>query len=146
MGARTTSLALKDLAASRSDTVFQSLVLAAPDIDAQVFRDQVVPRIRPLASHVTLYASDRDKPLWISRLLANYPRAGSAGANLVVLPSLETIDASRIDTDFLGHSYAAESKQILDDLFMLIRLGKLAAARNLRERTTRGGTRYWELP
>lgn len=49
---------------SRLDTI----VLAAPDVDMDVFRTQIA-RLGPLASRMTIYASRDDYALRISRLL-----------------------------------------------------------------------------
>jgi len=45
-------------------------------------------------------------------------------ARLVVVPGVETIDASHVDTSLLGHSYFAETRSVLSDMFYLIRTGR----------------------
>jgi hypothetical protein len=52
--------------------------------------------------------------------LARYPRAGSAGPDVVVVDGIDTIDATDLDTGFLRHSYAMEHRSIIADLYALL--------------------------
>src|SRR5262249_3928272 len=72
---------------------FGQIVFAAPDVDAGVFTNQVALFGHSALRH-TLYASSQDRALRASQTLAGYPRAGEAGAGLVVLGGVDTIDAS----------------------------------------------------
>jgi esterase/lipase superfamily enzyme len=102
--------------------VFKQIVLAAPDIDADVFRRDLAPSILGKGPRVTLYASSKDKALMASRdVHGGYRRLGESGANLVVMPGLDTVDASMVDTEFLGHSYFGDSGTVLSDLKYVIR-------------------------
>ena len=47
----------------------------------------------------------------------------------MLLPGLETIDATNVDTGFLGHSYFAEERSVLADIYSLIKERKRAADR-----------------
>ena len=74
-----------------------------------------------LGKRLTLYASSRDKAILASkRFLYKLRRAGEGGKNLVVLNGLDSIDASLVDTDFLAHSYIADSGRLLGDLHALV--------------------------
>jgi hypothetical protein len=76
-------------------------------------------------------------------MVHGYPRAGEAGERLIIVPGIETIDATGMDTSFLGHSYFAEGRSILSDIFYIIRNGHRAAARfGLYGVDTPSG-RYW---
>jgi esterase/lipase superfamily enzyme len=44
----------------------RELVLAAPDIDATVFKEQIAPFLTSAAQGITLYVSDNDKALMAS--------------------------------------------------------------------------------
>ncbi|MFE9423758.1 alpha/beta hydrolase [Kitasatospora sp. NPDC006697] len=96
------------------------LVFTAPDVDAEVFR-QLLPRIVRQARGCTLYASSADRALLAARRLAEYPRAGQAGERVLVLPGLDTVDVSRLDTGLLGHSYFGDHRSVLSDLHGLLR-------------------------
>ncbi len=84
---------------------FNQIVLAAPDIDAEIFKEQIAPKIAPLGEQVTLYASSKDMALQLSRWMHDYPRAGESGERLVIFDGIYTIDASTVNTDFIGHNY-----------------------------------------
>ena len=59
------------------------------------------------ADRVTLYASDSDYALRSSQFFHGAPRAGSAGAVIIRVAGLDTIDMSAVPADMLGHSYFA---------------------------------------
>lgn len=96
------------------------VVFAAPDVDAEVFRRRL-PRIARQAAGCTLYASSVDRALAASRTMAAAPRAGQAGAGIVVAPGLDTVDASALDTGLMGHSYVGDHKSVLADVHGLLR-------------------------
>lgn len=123
----------------------KEVILAAPDIDAEVFKRDIAPALAAAGRPVTLYASSEDLALIASKTVNGYPRAGDSGRGLVIAPGIETIDATRVDTSFLGHSYFAETQSVLSDMFYLIRDGKRADDRfGLYPVDTENG-RYWEF-
>ncbi len=145
MGNRALTRALGEIAATMAapgTPAFSEVVLTAPDIDADVFR-QMASALRRAARRVTLYASDKDRALEASRKFHGYPRAGDAGANIVVVPEVETIDASAVDTDLVGHFYYGDNRSVLSDVYYLLRDGKSAGERfGLSERRSASGS-YW---
>lgn len=120
MGNRVLLNALDWLAANRHQARFGQTILTAPDVDADIFRD-VVNRCRALAARTTLYASKTDKAMKASRKVNGHPRAGDAEYGLVVMAGLDTIDATDVDTSFLGHGYYGDNRSVLSDLFYAIR-------------------------
>lgn len=121
----------------------KEVILAAPDIDAEVFKRDIAPALAAAGRPVTLYASSDDKALEASQRVHRYPRAGESGAGLVVVPGIETIDATGVDTSFMAHSYFANARPVLEDLFSLIHDGKRAGERRwLEPRESQGGM-YW---
>ncbi len=122
---------------------FRELILTAPDIDAAVFKRDIAPQLRGAETLVTLYASSADKALAASKRFHGYPRAGDAGDNIVLVAGIDTIDATAVDTSFLGHSYFAESSSVLADIYLLIREGTHPNKRlGLSPVTTPSG-QYW---
>ena len=123
---------------------FQELILAAPDLDVAVFQGMEAA-IRSSASHLTLYASSRDKALIASDLMHFLQRRlGQAGHNLFVDPQiLDTIDATAIDTDFLDHSYFSDSSILLDLVQLLIGNKRTGERAGLTPRQSTRGT-YWQ--
>ncbi len=100
---------------------FRQIVLAAPDIDADVFRREIGPAILGKGPRVTLYASSNDKALIASRKIhGNYRRLGESGDGIVVMRDLDTVDASSVSTEFLGHSYFGDSTTVMSDLIYVI--------------------------
>jgi esterase/lipase superfamily enzyme len=145
MGARASARAMGALFKRRADlrTRFRHLVLAAPDIDSEVFKRDILPNILAKGQHVTLYASSNDKALKASKEVHGSPRAGESGPSLVVAPGLETVDASGIDTDFFGHSYFAETRPLLADIELLVNVDLPAERRPTLQEMRLGGQRYW---
>ena len=106
-------------AAQHAGVRFGQIILAAPDIDAGVFRQlaAVYPR---LAERTTLYASPGDRALEVSKHLHQYPRAGFTPPVLVV-PGVDTIEVPQLDLLALGHGYFADFAGVLHDIHELVR-------------------------
>lgn len=121
------------------------VVFAAPDFDGDTFRN-LAARLARKAQRCTLYASSQDRALQLSRRYrSNLSRAGESGPDLVVVPGIDTIDATAVRTSFLGHSYYGE-RTVLDDIERLI--SRDNPGPDERERLSRrdhGGLGYWEL-
>ncbi|NDO81532.1 hypothetical protein CJP72_12375 [Citrobacter sp. NCU1] len=123
----------------------QEVILAAPDIDAQIFKRDIAPALAATGRPVTLYASSNDAALAASQEINGYPRAGDSGKGLVIVPGIETIDATYVDTDFIHHSYFGDSTSILSDMYYLIKNDDRANDRfGLRPIDVPPG-RYWEI-
>lgn len=148
MGNRAMTAALQQLQWQRpaeSSPLFDRVVLAAPDVDADRFRRDFAPALLDIANQVTLYASSDDQALQASMQVHGYPRAGDGGANIIVVPGVETIDVSGIDLSLLGHSYYGDNESMLRELYEVIRARLPAAQRNhLISRQSMAGI-YWQL-
>jgi esterase/lipase superfamily enzyme len=147
MGNRALTAALRELSLEMGEAagMFDRVVLAAPDIDADHFRRDLAPHLLNAARHVTLYASSGDRALIASKQVHGYPRAGESGAGIVVVPGVETIDVSGIDLSLLGHSYYGDSQDLLHDLFHIVREALPAAQRSWLLRREKGPLEYWQL-
>ena len=105
------------------DRFLQQLVLAAPDISAEDFRDQFLKTLPQLAQRVTLYVSDNDKALRAStEFRTGIPRAGLLEGGLMGVsePGFEVVDATPLTADFLDHSYYANNRSMLADIYCLL--------------------------
>ena len=122
----------------------KEVLLAAPDIDAEIFKRDIAPALAEAGKPVTLYASSEDIPLKASKVVhGGHPRAGDSGEDLVVVPGVETIDATSVDTTFLGHSYYADERSIISDMFYIIHKSLRANERaGLAEVNSSNGI-YW---
>lgn len=76
-----------------SGPVVKELMLIAPDIDTGIFA-QKLERLKTLAERITVYVSDRDAPLLVSRELHGYPRLGQSGPHLDAFDGIEIVDIS----------------------------------------------------
>jgi esterase/lipase superfamily enzyme len=145
MGNRALTGALKEIDASArgNDILFNQVVLAAPDIDADIFKQQIAPAIVTKAHRITLYASSKDLALYASRQFnSGDSRAGDVGDDLVVVPGIETIDASAGDCSLLGHCYYGDSVSVLRDIERLLK-DQPAQARPFLHPIPHNGMTYW---
>ncbi|MBA4136359.1 MAG: hypothetical protein C0518_03470 [Opitutus sp.] len=124
---------------------FREIILTAPDVDADVFTREIAPKLVAGCDKITLYVSDGDKALLASKKVHGYPRLGDSADGIAVVPGIETVDASGLDTSFLEHSYFAESGSVLTDIRRLVLEGLRAADRGLREISAPAGARYWKF-
>lgn len=122
MGNRALVKILDSCPSAIGQPLFNQIVLTAPDIDSGEFL-QLASRIRPSAQRITLYASSNDKAIEASRKVHTYPRAGESGDDIVVVTGLDTVDASSVDTSLTGHSYYAEERTVLSDMYYLLKDG-----------------------
>ena len=147
MGNRVLMQALDRLALqNQTETRFGQIVLAAPDVSANDFRQRYSTVIRQMADHVTLYASSRDRALMVSAGVHGHDRAGLAGANIVVVDGIDTIDVSHIDTSLIGHSYYGDNPELIDDLAAIILRAKPTSSRSWLQRIDTAANRfYWKF-
>ena len=116
MGTRALTNALKEISyIYPNKPVFKNIILAAPDIDKDVFIG-LLPFVTKTTDQITLYASSDDTALKLSQTLHSGERIGQGGDDIFVIKGLDTIDATGIDTSLLGHSYFAEKEVLLNDL------------------------------
>jgi esterase/lipase superfamily enzyme len=144
MGSRALTTALReiDLQFREDARKFNQVVLAAPDIDADDFRDNIAPSIQRTARQVTLYASSNDIALSASRFFHRNARAGDTSRGLVIVAGMHTIDVSAIDGGPWGHSYYGASDPVLRDLHLL--LGSLPPERRTWLKPSElDGQTYW---
>lgn len=132
-------------------TKFKELILMAPDIDAEVFKREIAPAIvstnTPSIPLVTLYCSACDSALRASQSFHGYQRLGDSKPQPVVVPGMDTIDVTTVDTSFIGHSYYAEDRSVISDMFYLIR-DATPASKKPRVRLQKAGSsteQYWEF-
>ncbi len=150
MGNRIMATTLKDLSniASMSQQlkIIQQVVLAAADIDQDVFRNSILPSLKNIPAHKTIYSSDKDSALNISAIVrSGRPRVGHSGTNLFLTNSIDTVDASNAPSSGINHSYVFDTKELLTDLHYLLNKGLAPADRRLR-RKVKNGLEFWLFP
>ncbi|MBD3376605.1 alpha/beta hydrolase [candidate division KSB1 bacterium] len=121
MGNRALTQVLASLATSKEKqalSTIKEIVFIAPDVDAQVMKNNLIPEINQSGVPITLYVSSEDRALLASKKVHGYERAGES---VMIMPNVETIDATQASEDFMGHSYFAQSRAIIGDLYYLFR-------------------------
>lgn len=123
--------------------LFENIILAAPDFDAQLFQQQIAPNSITLAKRWTLYTSKKDTALNISSSLNSAWRLGLSP--VTIIPGIDVIDASEIEVTPWSlpefHSYYASKQTVVDDIVATLE-GMVPSTRNLLPRVKSGGT-YW---
>lgn len=143
MGNRVVSESLHALPSNVETSRLNQVILAAPDIDAATFED-IAERFKGKVRQITLYASSRDLALETSQRVHGYRRAGDSQPEVVIVDNVVTVDATRADTNLLGHSYVGDSKSILADIFHLLESGAPPEDRRFYlEAAEQKGKRYW---
>ena len=134
---------LRSLQRENPDVQFNQIILAAPDVDVAIFKDQIAPHITSMAKRITLYCSSNDRALLLARKIrSNYVRVGETHEPLYT--GIETIDATSVtDKVFdLNHSYINQASPIIKDVFLLFKSNSPPDARNLRPIPITAGM-YW---
>lgn len=121
----------------------REMILVAPDIDADLFRQDIAPRLAKTGIHVTLYGSSGDRALMASRAFHGYARAGESGEGLVIAPGVETVDASDASSGLIGHSYFTEDRRIMEDIYGILQTGQRADNRFGLAPVDSNKGRYW---
>jgi esterase/lipase superfamily enzyme len=144
MGNRALTNALRSLAEKYRKPMFNQVILAAPDIDSDIFKRDILPSLTKVSDRVTLYASSNDKALKMSKEFHRYNRAGESGNRIVIAKGLDTVDATQVDTGFIGHSYFGDNRSIISDIYLLLTQELPPEKRNLKKEIV-GSESYWLL-
>jgi esterase/lipase superfamily enzyme len=144
MGNRVLLAALQWLVGhGRAPRAVDKIVCAAPDEDAADFV-AAMAELRQVGRRRTLYASSKDKPVWLSEVVHGYPRAGRIPP-VTLAEGLDTVDASDLEATFLGHSDFATERPLLQDLFSLLKASLEPGQRLGLEAVTTDAGAYWRL-
>lgn len=105
-----------DNAAKAKGPVFGHVALAAPDVDAASF-SALVPAVLRQSDTTTLYYCQSDRALLASRTVhMDKP----VGLGPFFAAGLDTVNADKANTSFLGHGYFASAHPLLIDLQLTI--------------------------
>lgn len=100
--------------------ILGQVMLAAPDVDAATFA-ALIPSVIRNAQRTTLYYCPHDTALTASQTLhLNKP----VGLGPFFFDGLDTINAEKVDTTYLGHGYYAAARELLLDLRLTIDFAK----------------------
>lgn len=146
MGTRALTQAVRELAyeGPPDQRLFKQVILAAPDIDADVFREQIAPELARNSEQVTLYASASDEALVASKLVHGTRRAGETDDEPLVVRGVDTIEVELSNLGLLGHSYYS-NPHILRDLRAILRESRPASSRPWLRPAGENTERYWKI-
>jgi len=126
MGGRVAIMALSLVATQRDiegrGPMIDELVLAAPEIPADMLKAEA-PGLDRVTGRATLYVSRADQALLLAGRYTGDDAAGNAADTVHVLPGIDTIDATEIRDDILGHSYYRTNRALLADMHQLLTTG-----------------------
>lgn len=131
MGTRVLTYALANAKDEGFDLDLNNVILAAPDIDTDIFTNQILPKITEASDKLTMYASSDDTALKVSQTIHGSERLGLSGDHILVTPGMDTINASGIDTSMIGHGYYGSHKVVVTDIFNLVIKGLEPPGRKL---------------
>jgi esterase/lipase superfamily enzyme len=124
--------------------IFDNVILAAPDFDAQIFVEQTAPRVRGLSKRWTVYVSDKDGALNVSSRIRSAKRLGLP---ISLAAGVDTVDATGIEVTPWSvpefHSYYATKRLVIADLIGVLS-GLDPSSRELSA-LMRGGLQYWSI-
>jgi esterase/lipase superfamily enzyme len=123
---------------------FGQIIMAAPDIDTRYFLKvaAVYPR---LSARTTLYICAGDQALDLSEGAHEDARLGYCPP-VIVASGIDTIEATNVNLDWLGHSYYASAALVLYDMFTLLRDDRPPGSRPaLLQAKTDEGQVYWQF-
>ena len=149
MGNRIVGHALQARADKGKETKnLRELLLAAADINANVFRTVIAPKLAAMqGTRTTVYASSSDIALKASKLVHGFRRVGETTGGVVTYPGIETIDASNESAALrgFGHFYVVDSPSVIKDIRSIIEKKVPAKLRGLSE-IGASPNLYWRLP
>jgi esterase/lipase superfamily enzyme len=133
---------LKDPALA--DARFGQILLAAPDVDARYF--EKVANFYPTKSQrTTLYVCARDVALLGSGDIHLDRRVGYTPP-ITVIAGIDTVDATGVNLDRLGHGYFADAYNVVYDLWLLLHFNPSPTQRlHIVKSQTVDGQIYWSL-
>ena len=136
MGSRIVGHALQRRAdKGKPSTQLRELLLAAPDINAEIFRTEIAPALATMPGmRTTVYASSTDLALIASKVVHGFRRVGETSGGVFVYPPFDSIDASSVSTlaRTYGHSYLVDSVSVIQDIRSLIQEKFAVKQRGLR--------------
>ena len=123
---------------------FGQIILAAPDINEQYFR-RVASLYPQLSARTTLYVCAGDRAMQASGAGHDNMRIGYCPP-VTVVSGIDTIEATNVSLDLLGHGYYAAATSVLYDMFILLNSNTPPAKRpSLMRADCADGTSYWQL-
>jgi esterase/lipase superfamily enzyme len=133
MGNRLITSALLQLEHDTTNLKLDQIIMAAPDVYADLFKLSFADAVVAKSNHITIYSAKNDWALLASKKLHGNLRLGEIGVPppAYVFKKIDIIDAVNEKTDFLGHDRFARSPLIIADMDKILRYGENADGRNI---------------
>jgi esterase/lipase superfamily enzyme len=148
MGTRIVGRALQHRAEKgKTNEHLREVLLAAPDINAELFRNSIAPKLAAMQGlRTTVYASSSDLALRASKVVHGYERVGETNDGVRTYTGIEMIDASSASSSSrgFGHSYVVDTQSVLDDIKLIVTRGIAPKERGLSLAGTIPNT-YWRI-
>ncbi len=126
-------------------TRFKALIMAAPDIDSEVFKVDIAPKMLAARVPVVLYVSTKDLAMSSSASLkTTYQRLGD-GHHPVIIAGIDTIDISLVSRKILGHNYIFNNQAVIEDLAEVINRGTPPESRSCLKPAKTAEGPYWKM-
>ena len=110
-------------AATAPPLSIRELIMAAPDVDRDVFKS-LAGKLKAVTKGLTLYASSADKALLASKVKAgDVPRAGDVPAEgPLIIEGIDTIDVTAVGDDMfaLNHGTYSSDRSVIDDVGRIV--------------------------
>lgn len=103
----------------RANPKISELLLAAPDINEEIFREQIVPALATMQNtRRTIYTSSNDVALKVAKIAHEFRRIGDATGGVLTFAGYDTVDMSQAApiVRSYGHSYVMDSPRVLSDI------------------------------
>jgi esterase/lipase superfamily enzyme len=103
-------------AGRETDKRFGQMILVAPDVDSGLFvRDY--HDLDDVVSRITIYVSENDRALRLSRRLNGHTRLGEPGNHTALLNGVDIVDVSALERKKTsGHLYHVYDQIVIDDI------------------------------
>jgi esterase/lipase superfamily enzyme len=134
MGNRLITSALLQLEHDTTNLKLDQIIMAAPDVYADLFKLSFADAVVAKCNHITIYSAKNDWALLASKKLHGNLRLGEIGVPppAYIFKKIDIIDAVNEKTDFLGHDRFARSPMIIADMDKILKYGENADQRGIQ--------------
>jgi len=131
--------------------IFSQIILAAPDISKDDYHKKFsMHEFSKMADNFTFYSSENDHVLYESQIV-NYfiegtsqARLGDSSSSFFVIKGMDTVDTRQeISSQFFGHSFYANYRSLVSDMYILLKYGTYPDNRMLQKVIDKNDNTLW---
>ncbi len=101
--------------------MLEQVVMAAPDVGLEDFKNRYASKVKQCAARTTVYASANDRALLASTHVNKEQRLGLTMSTQATIDGIDFIDVTPIDMSLLGHSYFGNHPLMIQELRFILR-------------------------